>query len=200
MGVPVLQLFFQGITCFAASGGLAFVVVNFWGARKQRKRDFIEKYFAEYRNDDFGLAVQDLWQLYADSHFKEAELVKNYIRLAKKDNWHLHLNVRRKVSAFYQEAGILAQDKDIMDMFLKGWSSSDLRLIKEILIPLELKAVPEVMVARNIPDDNEKSIGMTEWRNGQQAMAALYNEALRREADDKKKKLKAGRHHGSRKA
>jgi hypothetical protein len=182
VGVQVIQTVFSGVAVLAAGIGAIFGFKNWGKARRDKKRQFLSTYLKEYRDEDFGRAVAALWELYKDNGYDRGRLVDAYVKRAKEDERHFHFHVRRRVSAFYQEMGFLAkQDPDIMSMLKEVWNSGDLRIIKEVLLPIEREAIPQLLGER--PPDDGRPIETNEaWPESFVVMANLYNTALINEA------------------
>lgn len=111
----------------------------------------------EYRSAEMLYAVRELWNFYR-THPKD-ELVKEYERIRLEDEQRisaldkldrlkherntLHY-YRRLVSHFYHHLGALLINGILpRDIIFRSWSESDLRIIPEILVPIEnnLRAV-----------------------------------------------------------
>lgn len=138
MRIQVAQAVFSGITAAVAVGGVAFTIVSLRRSRRERKREFLATYLKEFRDVEFGKAIARLWDLYRACGYDKEEMNREYKRMADENGLHFHLAIRRKVTAFYQELGFLAdRDKDIMKWVSEVWGLGDVYLIKHILLPIE---------------------------------------------------------------
>jgi hypothetical protein len=175
-------------TLVTALIGLPIALASLRKARIQRKTEFLARYFKEYRAEEMGRAISDLWKLYRKSRSDEVTMIENYVKRNKKDGGKFHLEVRRKVSAFYQEMGFLAEgDPELRDLMFRVWTSGDLEIIRKIILPLELFAVPRVIddaalrIGERIVIINGRIVINRKWAPSDQVKAILYNKAVNRD-------------------
>ena len=133
--------------------GLATAIVGFveWRNReRERKRqilaDVLRGYFKEYRSEEFGRAVEALMNFQRECKNDPAQIVQAYLELRKNvpqiSGDPLHYQ-RRMVSAFYQEIAIYADgSEEIRNEVYKVWTEGNLSIIPDVLVPIELEAIP----------------------------------------------------------
>jgi hypothetical protein len=120
-------------------------------ALKQRKRDsaktLLNVYLKEYRSVEMGRAIAALWKLYYVSKKKKESLVDNYVKLYFYNrNRNFHFNIRRRVSAFYQELSLFVEKDDFAkEEIYSMWAKANLNLIPKVLIPIETMAIPRIL-------------------------------------------------------
>jgi len=114
---------------------------------RQAKKDALNAYLQEYRTPEMGRAVASLWNLYRLARKNPRELVRLYIKLYQKEPSHaFHFDVRRRVSAFFQQLAVFAEeDGYARDLTYRVWSKANLDLIPRVLLPLETVAIPEIL-------------------------------------------------------
>lgn len=128
----------------------ALVAYVEWRNReRERKRqilvDVLRSYFKEYRSEEFGRAVEALKSFQSKCENDPEQIVQSYVALRKNvpqtgDSLHYR---RRMVSAFYQEIAIYANEsEDFRNEVYKVWTEGDLNIIPDVLLPIELEAIP----------------------------------------------------------
>jgi hypothetical protein len=181
-------------TLLTALVGLPIALVSLRRARKVRKTAFLARYLKEYRSQYFGNAIKALWQFYRDCKNDPDTLVRMYVTRYNNDGGRFHMAIRRRVTAFFQQIGfLLNEDPELRNIFFSVWAKGDLEIIREILLPLEILAVPQVVLGSDGPrigeriiiEDGRVIIGQ-HWGVSHQVMANLYNMA----ADRKQPRLK----------
>jgi hypothetical protein len=183
----ILSTSISGVLLLTALGTAFFGFRKWRSERAQRRREFLSAYLREYRSAEMGRAIHELWQLFKDCGGDPHEMSNVY-----KTKWDsepqktFHFDIRRKVSAFYQEMAFLAEDKDIADILYQVWTEGDLRIIRDVILPLELEAVPRVLGP--MPKKEDAKIQIEEkWSPAFKAMAKLYNGAHDRQKKENKK-------------
>jgi hypothetical protein len=169
VGIQVVIDFFNKVTWESVSAG-ANVVLALLGvatilyvrcewkkrlrdekvAAVEKKRqilvDVLRGYFKEYRSEEFGKAIEALRVFQRECGNDPQKIVESYVYLRKNvppfPRRNLHYQ-RRMVSAFFQELAIYANEsEDIRNEVCKVWLTGDLGIIKDVLEPIELEAIP----------------------------------------------------------
>ena len=182
MVLKILSVIFNGLMAVAASIGVGYGIKQWKLARKQRKREFLSEFLKQYRSVEMGKAIAELWKMYRENDGDTHRMSDDYEKKYKNDpDRTFHFEVRRRVSAFYQQMAFLAEkDKDIEEILYQVWIEGDLRIIMDVLLPLELEAVPRVL--GHMPKKEDAKIKIDEdWSPALKAMAKLYNGAYERE-------------------
>lgn len=129
----------------------------------------------EYRSKEVGIAISRLWELYRDE-CKETKcfLITHYVTqsmgIKKRMLWSIH-NQRRMVSQLYQELENLLRKNTITEeLIFSYWSWGDLRIIPEIIDPIETNAIPILLEGK----EHEES---ADWINN---LKILCKEAKKR--------------------
>jgi hypothetical protein len=164
--------------------------------RIDRKTQFLNKYLTEYRSSEMGIAVQRLYEMYEYSERDELKLLTNYIKYCKKhdskftkNGEDFHFTVRRKVTQFYLQMAFAAEtDREIKNILFQIWSKGNLDIIRDIILPLELFAVPHVIadndekiiVKHRIERLGESIVIQPEWAQSWIVLANFFNEAVER--------------------
>jgi hypothetical protein len=188
MVLKILGAVMSGGMLVIAVVGVCYGVKQWKAARKQRKREFLSEYLREYRSVEMGQAIAELWDFYRHNDGDTRRMSDSYFTQYQDDpERRFHFKVRRRVSAFYQEMAFLAErDKDVQEILYQVWIEGDLRIIRDVLLPLELEAVPRV-VGPVPKKENEKISVNEEWSPAIKAMAKLYNGAFEREEKEKQR-------------
>jgi hypothetical protein len=191
MVLKILGAVFSGGTFLAAAIGVGYGIRQWGAARKQRKREFLSEYLKEYRSEDMGKSIAELWEFYRRNDCDTKKMSDSYFEEDKNDpTRRFHFAVRRRVSAFYQQMALLAaNDKDIENILYQVWTEGDLRLVRNIILPLELEAVPRV-IAKTTKNEGGMINTDDSWSPAFKAMARLYNRAYEREQKELSKKSK----------
>jgi hypothetical protein len=174
-------------TFLVAVIGIPFAIDSLARARRGRKTELLSEYFTEYRSPEMGRAVTYLWKLYKECGKNQVRMADAYIKLAGRDrSMRLHIDVRRRVSHYYQQMGFLAeQDPEIQDLMFRIWTLGDLRILRDIIIPLELNAAPYVMgdSRKTIEEVRLSRCGkimiQKHWSASLKVQAGLFNTAQR---------------------
>jgi hypothetical protein len=158
----VLETDIWGIISSCATAG-TFIAAIFaigysysaWKSSKKAYRyEVINETFREYRSQEMGLAMKAIWDFKrkCDKKGKTIEqareiLIDEYYRLYKKDGDKIINSIhndRRRVSLYFQQiASLAARDKNIKKAILEIWSQRYLKVIPEILEPIEMIALPK---------------------------------------------------------
>lgn len=176
-------------TLLAALIGVPIALLGIRRARRERKTEFLSLYLKEYRSQDFGNAIKALWDFYDDCGGDQERMIEAYVKRFRRDHGKFHMAVRRRVSAYFQEMGfLLHEDSELRDTVFSVWNRGDLRVISNILLPLELRAVPRVVpnakgprVGERVLMQSGRVVVSSAWAPSHQVMADLYNEAVDRE-------------------
>lgn len=122
-------------TLLTALIGLPIALSSFRKTRTLRKTTFLDKYLNEYRSAKMGRAIAALHSMYKCAGRDELKLIRRYIECSKADGMSFHFNVRRKVSAFYQQMAFFAEaDREIKDILFRVWGRGDLQIIRDIIL------------------------------------------------------------------
>jgi hypothetical protein len=188
MVLKILGTVLSGGMLATAVVGVCYGVKQWGAARKQRKREFLSEYLREYRSPGMGQAIAELWDFYRHNDGDTRRMSDAYFTEYQNDpDRRFHFKVRRRVSAFYQEMAFLAErDKDVQEILYQVWIEGDLRIIRDVLLPLELEAVPRVVGP--VPKRENQKITIDEqWSPAIKAMAKLYNGAFAKEEEEKQR-------------
>jgi hypothetical protein len=127
----------------------------------------------DYRSPEMHHAVKTLWEFYRDCQSKGEDFVEKYFQILKNDNQRLsslkenekikaerdtlHYQ-RRLVSHFYQYVASLYVNKILPGkVIFKAWIEDDLRIIPNIIIPIE-KRLPEIIKTPKYQPINNQDI------------------------------------------
>jgi hypothetical protein len=176
-------------TLLTALIGVPIAFASLRRARKERKTAFLSSYLEEYRSVPFGNAVKELWEFYEVCNKDQDTMVRMYVTQYAYDSGRFHMNVRRRVTAFFQQMGLLLnEDSELRDIVYSVWTRGDLEIISKILLPLEILAVPRVVPGSAGPRIGERIVMVDrrivicqDWGLSHQVMANLYNMAVDRE-------------------
>jgi hypothetical protein len=97
----------EGVMALSATAAVITASIALRSSRQIEWREFANSYFKEYRTIEMGRAVARLYRLQKESRENLIAIVSSYITEYQKQT-RLHLEIRRKVSAFYQEVSNLA--------------------------------------------------------------------------------------------
>ena len=141
------------ISAIAATASTLFAGCVWWIVKRTMIHQALLDVQKDYRSPQMQYAVRTLWQFYKE-HGKE-KLVEKYEEIRDEEQiWILSLDKqerveaeqstlhyqRRLVSHFYQHLTALYVNKILpKDIVFSIWSEADLRIIPEILIPIENK-------------------------------------------------------------
>ncbi len=134
---------------------LIAAIVSFFIARYSLKKlltqQTLSELLNEYRSPEMGDAIISLWQFYEKNcHCNTVELIKEYAEKVKNEidkdsSSELH-NQRRIVSQYYQLLATYYYYKIIPRKRVKElWKKKDLKIINEILYPIEKDSMPKVL-------------------------------------------------------
>jgi hypothetical protein len=151
---------------FAAA---VFAGLAWWNARQTMRHHLISELRKDYLSPQLHHAVKTLWQFYEEcgenfvekyeeKRKEEEEWLSNLNRLEmiKAEQSTLHYQ-RRLLSHFYQYVATLYLDKILpKGIVFKTWSESDLRIIPEVIVPIENK-LREVLHTPPLPPLDEKN-------------------------------------------
>jgi hypothetical protein len=129
-----------------------------WRVSKgQLKSQIISDILKEYRSVEMGSAIRRLHEEFEQCEKIESKLVdsyKNKYESEKTCRESLH-NQRRMVSNFYQHVSTLISNGVIKNtVFYSIWTKDDLKIIQDILLPIERKALPCLTHRAEIPIEN----------------------------------------------
>jgi len=134
----------------------AFAGLSWWNARQTTFHHVLADIRKDYLSPQMGYAVKTLWQFYNDCKKDGEDFVEKYCRILKEDKSRLssleeqqrveaerstlHYQ-RRLVSHFYQYvAALYANNKRLLrGIVFRTWTEKDLRIIPNIIIPIEIK-------------------------------------------------------------
>ncbi len=160
----------QGAAALAALGQISLIVIALAaiaGAvaalrflrenRAARRHGVFNELWKEYQSPEMLKALRRLHDFYDECGHNEDNLVSAYKRLY----WSVHSEgptlhyCRRYVSHFFQKAAsLIAQDQLDPRVFYGSWNRSDLRIIPEVLIPVEARALPALWGETEFPKDS----------------------------------------------
>jgi hypothetical protein len=117
-----------------------------WSISKgQLKNQIVSELLKEYRSPEMGMAIRRLYEEFHTCQENQEQLIERYqsVYRNERDNLNgLHYQ-RRKVSIFYQHISTLITNGIIGNtIFYSLWTKDDLKIIPDILIPIETKAIP----------------------------------------------------------
>jgi len=143
------------IAILIALAAAVFAGLTWWNSKQTMRHHIIEDIRKDYRSLEMHHAVKTLWQFYKDCNKDEKDFVGEYLKILDKDekklsNLEEHQRVeaerstihyqRRLVSHFYQYVAALYDNKILTgDIVFKTWAEEDLRIIPNIIIPIEIK-------------------------------------------------------------
>ncbi len=115
--------------------------------RASRKYQVFSDLWREYQSPEMLKALRRLHDFYNECGRNEENLISAYKRLywsvnAEGPTLHFY---RRYVSHFFQKVTALIRQQ-MLDpgMFYDNWNKSDLRIIPDILVPVEIRALPSL--------------------------------------------------------
>jgi hypothetical protein len=117
-------------------------------SKRVYRYQIVNDLYKEYRSVEMGTAIRKLYEYYDSVKENTDELIKKYKEDYNKEKdieKSIH-NYRRLISNFYQQMAVLADgDNFIKEQIYNGWKKDDLRIIKYILLPIELIALREIL-------------------------------------------------------
>ncbi len=133
------------LTAVAAISTGFFIFLTWRTSRKIFIHQTLANLEKEYRSPEMGFSIDELWKKYHEVSKNTKLMVKNYIKEWDKggggtiddlnNNWHLQ---RRRVSQFYHSLGNLYTSGVLPpELIFSKWSKGDLKIIPDILIPIE---------------------------------------------------------------
>jgi hypothetical protein len=167
MGLP------DGIALGISIIALIFAILSWRTSKLTALHHVIEDIRKDYRSPEMHHAVKTLWEFYKDCKTKGEDFVIKYLQILKDDNdrlsrleGHEKLKAerdtlhyqRRLVSHFYQYVAALYVNKILPgDVIFKTWIEDDLRIIPNIIIPIEIK-LPEIIKTPEYQPINKQDI------------------------------------------
>ena len=138
--------------------GLPIALRQLWMSRKSQKeyqkrnrqqsvKELLNTYLKEYREPQMGRAISRLWDLYRIAGGNPTKIVELYTQLYERSrNRYFHFNIRRRVSAFYQQLALLIEnDECAREEVYRIWSRGSFELIPKVLRPIEAVAIPRIL-------------------------------------------------------
>ncbi len=133
------------VIALAAVAGAVAALRYLGEGRAARKHLMFSELWKEYQSPEMLKALRRLHDFYDECGHSEDNLVSAYKRLY----WSVHSEgptlhyYRRYVSHFFQKAAsLIAQGLLDQRAFYGSWNRGDLRIIPEVLIPVEARALP----------------------------------------------------------
>jgi hypothetical protein len=150
----------DGIALGISIIALIFAILSWRTSKLTALHNVIEDIRKDYRSPEMHHAVKTLWEFFKDCRSKREDFVVRYFKILKDDNDRicklnederikaekdtLHYQ-RRLVSHFYQYVSSLYVNKILpRNIIFKTWIEDDLRIIPDIIIPIE-KKLPEII-------------------------------------------------------
>jgi hypothetical protein len=126
-------------------------------SKRQLKSQIIGDLLKEYRSVEMGNAIRRLYEEFEQCGGIASKLIESYenkYNSEKHCRESLH-HQRRIVSNFYQHVCTLISNGIIEDTILYSlWTKDNLKIIPDILLPIETKAIPHVTHKPEIPIEN----------------------------------------------
>lgn len=143
------------IALIVSLAAAVFAGFAWWNARQMRLYQTLHDLQMEYRSGEMMDAVRTLWWQYEHVKRDESKLMalyeEEYTKQAGPGSLHYK---RRLVTHFYQHVAAL-YDKGMLpkEIVFEIWSEKDLRVIPNILIPIEIKIGEMLKTPEAMPRD-----------------------------------------------
>jgi len=156
----------------------AFAGLSWRSSAQRTLHQVLEDIRKDYRTPEMYHAVRTLWEFYKDCQKNNEDFVDKYCRILGEDNKRLSrldenlkleaeqntLNYQRRlVSQFYQHVAALYSTKVLpSNIVFRTWVEEDLRIIPNIIIPIETRLLQVVQTPPPHPiDENSLTVRLS---------------------------------------